>query len=412
MHPRNLSIADFSYDLPNEKIAFHPLAQRDASRLLIYRSGEIKEDTYAHIDEYLPANSLLIFNNTRVIEARILFQKPTGGHIEIFCLEPDKQYGDITQAMARHQRVRWNCLIGGASKWKPGQVLEKKIIRGQEEISLTARYLARNEDSFLIELEWTNEHLSFAELLHWAGLMPLPPYIKRQIEDEDKERYQTIYSRHDGSVAAPTAGLHFTESIFHNLDKKNIRREFVTLHVGAGTFKPVKAEKMQEHTMHEEFIDVSLDSIRTIRSFLGKPITVVGTTSLRTVESLYWLGVKTFLDPTLPPANLLVNQWDPYEINSTLTAGEALTALETWMIKNKLPELITTTQLLVAPGYTFRLINALITNFHQPQSTLLLLVAALMGDDWRKMYEYALKNGFRFLSYGDGCLLQPHLTFP
>ncbi len=412
MNPKTISISDFTYTLPNEKIAFHPLAQRDASRLLIYRNGTMKEDIYAHIDEYLPANSLLIFNNTRVIEARILFQKPTGGNIEIFCLEPDKRYGDITTAMLQHSRVRWNCLIGGASKWKPGQLLQKKLAAAGKEILLTASYISKNEDSFLIEMEWSDDELSFAELLHLAGIMPLPPYIKRNIEEEDKERYQTIYSKSEGSVAAPTAGLHFTEAIFNKLDKKNIQRQFVTLHVGAGTFKPVKAETMQGHTMHEEFIDVSLQTIQVIHSCLGKPITVVGTTSLRTVESLYWLGVKTSLDPAIAPGQLLVNQWDPYETVSSLSAQEALTALENWMKRNGLSHLVTTTQLLIAPGYSFRIIQALVTNFHQPESTLLLLVAALVGDDWRKMYDYALKNNFRFLSYGDGCLLQPRLTFP
>ncbi len=412
MHPRNLSIADFSYDLPSEKIAFHPLTQRDASRLLIYRNGSLKEDTYAHIAEYLPSDSLLLFNNTRVIEARILFQKPTGGHIEIFCLEPDKQYGDITRAMIQQGRVRWNCLIGGASKWKPGQVLEKKIILAQQEITLTARYVGRNEDSFLIDMEWSDQRLSFAELLHLAGLMPLPPYIKRQTEEQDKERYQTIYAQEQGSVAAPTAGLHFTDQIFKRLDEKNIHRLFVTLHVGAGTFKPVKAATMEDHSMHEEFIDVSMEAIATLRSSLPKSITAVGTTSLRTVESLYWLGLKTIIDPEISPANLLVRQWDPYEMPAAYSSSEVLQSLENWMHRNNLSRLITTTQLLVAPGYSFRIINALVTNFHQPQSTLLLLVAALIGNDWKKMYEYALEKEFRFLSYGDGCLLQPHLTFP
>lgn len=412
MNPKNISITDFTYTLPNEKIAFHPLAQRDASRLLIYRNGTIKEDIYAHIDEYLPPDSLLIFNNTRVIEARILFKKPTGGNIEIFCLEPDKQYGDITNAMLQHSRVRWNCLIGGASKWKPGQLLQKTVTVADKVIMLTASYISKNEDSFLIEMEWSDDQLSFAELLHLAGIMPLPPYIKRNIEEEDKERYQTIYSKEEGSVAAPTAGLHFTEAIFNRLDKKNIQRQFVTLHVGAGTFKPVKAETMQGHTMHEEFIDVSLQTIQVIHSCLAKPVTVVGTTSLRTVESLYWLGIKTSLEPAIKPAQLLVTQWDPYDIETTLSADDALTALENWMKRNELTRLVTTTQLLIAPGYSFRIIQGLVTNFHQPESTLLLLVAALVGDDWRKIYDYALKNDFRFLSYGDGCLLQPHLTFP
>jgi len=404
-HPKELSILDYTYPLPEDRIAAFPLAERDASRLLIYDQGTIKTDTYKQLTDYIPADTLLVFNNTKVVEARLLFQKSTGGVIEIFCLEPHEQYADITTAMLQTGKVYWQCLVGGASKWKPGQVLEKKIIFHDVEIILQAAYIEKRSGCFIIELNWTPPSLSFAELLHAAGAIPLPPYIKRKAEDSDTERYQTVYAKHDGSVAAPTAGLHFTEQLFQSLKKKNIRHDYVTLHVGAGTFKPVKAEKMDEHDMHAEWIDVSLSFIETLVESLSENIITVGTTSLRTVESLYWIGRKV-VSGEWSVVSGGISQWEVYERkDNDITAKESLTALLDWMKKHKLERLVTKTQILIAPGYQFRIINGLVTNFHQPQSTLLLLVAALIGEDWRKVYAYAMENEFRFLSYGDGSLL-------
>jgi len=404
-HPKELSILDYTYPIHEERIAAFPLAERDASKLLIYDQGTITTDTYRQLADYIPEDSLLVFNNTKVVEARLLFQKSTGGVIEVFCLEPHEQYADITSAMLQQGKVYWQCLVGGASKWKPGQVLEKRISYNGNEIMLQAAYIEKRAGCFIIELSWTPLSLSFAELLHAAGAIPLPPYIKRKAENSDTERYQTVYAKHDGSVAAPTAGLHFTEQLFQSLKEKNIRHDYVTLHVGAGTFKPVKAEKMDEHDMHAEWIDVSQYFIETLLKSLSGNIITVGTTSLRTVESLYWIGVKV-VSGEWSVVSGGISQWEVYERKeNNITAIESLTALLNWMKGNKLERLVTKTQILIAPGYQFRIINGLVTNFHQPQSTLLLLVAALIGEDWRKVYEYALNNDFRFLSYGDGSLL-------
>jgi S-adenosylmethionine:tRNA ribosyltransferase-isomerase len=397
MQPQDISIADYTYDLPTDQIAHHPLAERDASRLLIDRGGVITEDIYRHIAGHLPEDSLLVFNNTRVVEARIEFRKPTGARVEIFCLEPPPDYGGIANALAQTGQVHWHCLIGGASKWKHGQVLRKELPDG---LVLEARYLERQGDSFLISLSWTPAELSFGELLHKAGFIPLPPYIHREADAEDSQRYQTIYARQDGSVAAPTAGLHFTRAIFESLQLRNIRHRFVTLHVGAGTFLPVKSATLGGHTMHIEFIDVSREFILELRETLaaGKPVIAVGTTSTRTLESLYWLGVGS--------DDLVVRQWDAYgEQGHGVTAVEALGRLLARMQQRGMERLVTTTQLLISPGYKWKIVSALVTNFHQPESTLLLLIASFIGEDWRKVYDHALKNGFRFLSYGDGCLL-------
>lgn len=410
MHPKNLSIADFTYSLPEDRIANYPLAERDASKLLIYKDGNITEDIYKNISDHIPPDSLLIFNDTKVVEARLLFQKPTGGIIEIFCLEPHEQYADVTSAMQQQAKVLWHCLVGGASKWKHGQVLKKIITGYHKEIILEASYKEKRADSFVIELSWQPQQLSFAELLHHAGAIPLPPYIKRKAETSDAERYQTIYAHIDGSVAAPTAGLHFTDTIFNKLKEKNIQIDFVTLHVGAGTFKPVKAEVMEEHEMHSEFIDVSKKTIENIISKLENPIIPVGTTSLRTIESLYWLGVKSTSNKQQERSKIEhmieLQQWEPYDIpEQNISAKNALQSLLNWMEEIKMERLITKTSIIIAPGYKPRIAKALVTNFHQPQSTLLLLIAALIGENWRKVYDYALKNNFRFLSYGDGCLL-------
>jgi S-adenosylmethionine:tRNA ribosyltransferase-isomerase len=404
MHPKDLSIYDFTYDLPDDKIAPFPLPERDGSKLLIYKEGKITSAIYRNIDDHLPPGSLLVFNNSRVIEARLLFQKPTGGVVEIFCLEPDKRYNDVSSAMQQQGSVVWKCLIGGASKWKHGQLLEKKIANGNEQLLFSARYIDKTADAFLVELSWQPASLSFAEVLHLAGAIPLPPYIKRKPDSNDVERYQTIYAMEDGSVAAPTAGLHFSPLVFEKLKARNITTTYLTLHVGAGTFKPVKSETMAGHEMHAEFIDVSRT---TLQQLLDQPdqIIAVGTTSLRTLESLYWLGVKAKYGLNTTGGPLLITQWEPYELDGKISTEEALLALLHWMKENQVERLLAKTQIIIAPGYAPKLVKALITNFHQPQSTLLLLVAALIGDGWREVYDYALRNDFRFLSYGDGCLL-------
>ncbi|WP_462252606.1 S-adenosylmethionine:tRNA ribosyltransferase-isomerase [Ferruginibacter sp.] len=405
MHPKNLSINNFTYHLPDEKIALHPLQQRDDSKLLIYKKGSLHQDVYKNIHEHLPQNSLLIFNNTKVIQARILFTKPTGGIIEIFCLEPYEAINDYASIMSKKEKVKWKCMIGGASKWKEGD-LEKQFAIGNGQWAIKAKLIEKIADAYVVEFSWAPVELSFAEILEECGNIPLPPYIKRKPETEDKERYQTIYAEYKGSVAAPTAGLHFTDTIFSSLQTKNISAGFVTLHVGAGTFKPVKAAIMQEHEMHAEWIDVAIETIENLIANLSNTVVAVGTTSLRTLESLYWLGVKAFLHPSLQ--QLQITQWEVYDElsgNENITAQEALLALINWLQKNNLDKLFTQTQILIAPGYQFKIAKAIITNFHQPQSTLLLLVAAAVGDDWRKIYNYALENDFRFLSYGDGSLL-------
>ena len=429
MHPKDLSIVDFTYDLPASKIASYPLEQRDASKLLVYGAGEISETTYSKLDEVLPSNTLLVHNDTKVVAARLFFEKENGSVIEIFCLEPADIYKDITSAMLAKKQVLWGCLIGGAKKWKKGSL----HIKYGNNHTLTATKHSTLADSFLIQFEWDNEAQSFAEVLEAAGNIPLPPYFNRAVEANDKERYQTVYAAAEGSVAAPTAGLHFTPALFDKLDTKNITKEFVTLHVGAGTFKPVKAARMEEHEMHAEYIDVQKSFIEMLRDNFtqrdgnanqissAKKIIAVGTTSLRTLESLYWMGAKIIAankasnnanntnkqaSPSIE--NISVVQWDPYELmpqNELPSTAVALTTLSNWLEQNNLSRLIAKTQIIIAPGYRFKIIDGLITNFHQPQSTLLLLVAAITNGNWKPMYHYALENNFRFLSYGDGCLI-------
>ena len=407
-------IKDYSYDLPEDRIAKFPLPERDASKILVYKNGKISEDIYRNLADHLPENSFLIFNDTRVIEARLLFQKPTGGVIEIFCLEPHEQYPDITTAMMQHKKVLWQCLIGGASKWKHGQVLVKTIKQDGVEFVLQARYKEKRSDCFVIELSWSDDSLIFAEVLHRAGAIPLPPYIKRDVESSDTIRYQTIYAQQHGSVAAPTAGLHFTENIFRNFSHKKIETDFVTLHVGAGTFKPVKSQTIAGHEMHPEFITIRKSTVGKLLQYSSSTIIPVGTTSLRSIESLYWIGAKMAtgkLQGTIGNEQghqqlIKIGQWDAYELEQeNIKPVDALKAVLKYLDENNLETLIANTQLIIIPGYKPKLPQALITNFHQPQSTLLLLVAALIGGDWKKVYDYALKNNFRFLSYGDGCLL-------
>jgi len=405
MHPRNISILNYTYHLPDDRIAPHPLADRDASKLLVYRDGIISDQNFHQLADFLPANSLLFFNNTRVMEARIIFQKPSGGFIEVFCLEPHESLGTISKALHQKKSVLWKCLIGGASKWKKGMILEKKAESAESSLCLQAKLLEKKSDHFIIEFSWKPSEIDFVNVLHLIGAIPLPPYIKRKPSADDSERYQTIYADQQGSVAAPTAGLHFTDSLFSKLASKNIHPEFLTLHVGAGTFKPVKAERMEGHDMHPEYIDVSRSTIEKLVASLDQPIFAVGTTSLRTLESLYWMGTKTLPNPAIDFDDVAVQQWDPYEQTSKeISASESINALLHWMSLRKMERILTKTKLLIAPGYPFRIIDGLITNFHQPQSTLLLLVSALIGDEWKKVYQYALENEFRFLSYGDGCL--------
>lgn len=405
MHPKDISILDYTYELPNERIAKYPLKERDQSKLLVYKDERIAEDTYINLDQHLPKNSFLVFNNTKVVEARLLFQKPTGGVIEVFCLEPHEQYADITSAMLTKEKVWWKCMVGGASKWKHGMILQKQV----DDIILEATIVERSPETFTIELKWNNPDLSFAEVLHKTGAIPLPPYLHRDVEEADKERYQTVYAKEEGSVAAPTAGLHFTDQLFTKLKTKNITSAFVTLHVGAGTFKPVKADKMENHEMHAEFIDVELSFIEQLINNLDNPVVAVGTTSLRTIESLYWIGVKIRNKKwKIRNEEVAVQQWDPYEITADISAKEALQALADWMKEQQMQRLITKTQIIIAPGYKLKVAKGLITNFHQPQSTLLLLVAAVVGKTWRSIYDHAMQHDFRFLSYGDGSLLWKH----
>jgi S-adenosylmethionine:tRNA ribosyltransferase-isomerase len=401
MHPKDISILDFTYQLPDDKIALHPLEQRDASKLLVYKSGVISQDVYQNTATYLPQNSLLVFNNTKVINARILFTKPTGGVIEIFLLEPYQ--ADYTSTLTATKTCTWKCFIGGAGKWKDGELIRNWEL-GIGNWELRVKIIEKLSDAYVVEFNWGG-NISFAEILEQTGNIPLPPYIKRKPAAEDKERYQTIYALQNGSVAAPTAGLHFTQDIFKQLEEKNISKDFVTLHVGAGTFKPVKAATMQQHEMHAEWIDVSTIAIENIIANLDDTIVAVGTTSLRTLESLYWLGVKALLHPSL--LQLQITQWEVYDelSGANITVKDALQALLKWLQQNNLTQLFTQTQILIAPGYKFKIVKALVTNFHQPQSTLLLLVAAAVGDDWKEIYSYALENDFRFLSYGDGSLL-------
>jgi S-adenosylmethionine:tRNA ribosyltransferase-isomerase len=407
MHPKDLSINDFNYSLTEEKIAFFPLTERDQSKLLIYKDGTIKESIYRHLANYLPEKSFLVFNDTKVINARILFTKETGAIIEIFCLEPYEEIKDYAVAFQKTKAVRWKCMIGGAGKWKQ-KYLEKKITINNNEVILTASLIEKLSDAYVVELSWNPGEYSFSEIAEHAGKTPLPPYIKRDAAADDEERYQTIYSKYEGSVAAPTAGLHFTEKIFSSLKEKYIDTGFVTLHVGAGTFKPVKSEKMDGHEMHAELIDVSTDFIQHLIKNIENGIFCVGTTSARTLESLYWMGVKATLHGGSEIEELEIKQWEVYGddlFNNSISPKEALQSLLNFLYDKKTERLFARTQIIIAPGYKFKIISGMITNFHQPKSTLLLLVAAMIGKEWKAMYEYALNNNFRFLSYGDGCLI-------
>jgi len=402
-HPQSIAIRDFTYPLPEERIARFPLEQRDASRLLIY-DGKISEDTYHNLAAHIPPGTLLVFNQTKVVNARLLFQKQTGGKVEVFCLEPDSRYPDIQSAMLQQGSVYWKCLVGGAAKWKNGQVVALQL--PQQYLEVKAEIVERQEGYFLLKIYWDTA-LTFAEVLHFAGVIPLPPYLNRDADENDGERYQTIFAKEEGSVAAPTAALHFTKHVLSSLKEKGCATALLTLHVGAGTFMPVKSDTMQGHDMHAEWIEIDrqlLDKIITVTQ-AGHRIVATGTTSARTLESLYWLGVRILEESNIDLSGISIPQWYPYDHPSDIKPAEAIRALSGYMDRNNLSRIITKTQIIIAPGYEFRVIDGLITNFHQPQSTLLLLVAAITGNSWHEIYNYALNNGFRFLSYGDGSLL-------
>lgn len=397
--PQKILIENFTYSLPNDRIAHRPLLQRDASKLLVYKSGKIGDDRFANLPDLLPPNSLLVLNDTKVIAARLHFKKTSGGLIEIFCLSP---YGQSMETALRQTgAVEWTCLIGGASKWKTGQVLEKEIHTDEGPAVLRAVYKAKAEDGFVIEFAWQPEHLHFADVLHRAGAVPLPPYIKRSAEAADADRYQTVFGKHEGSVAAPTAALHFTDAVFDRLTQKGIATKFVTLNVGAGTFKPVKTASIADHHMHGEDFTVNKTTLENLLS--AETVVAVGTTSLRTLESLYWLGVKKATDGASNDWTL--KQWEVYDLPTGVDYKESLQTLLDMMNEEGLAQLHCHTSLLIVPGYRFRIPSGLVTNFHQPQSTLLLLIAAFVGDDWRRIYQHAMDNDYRFLSYGDSSLL-------
>jgi S-adenosylmethionine:tRNA ribosyltransferase-isomerase len=399
MHPKYLSINDYNYDLPQDKIAMYPLKERDDSKLLVYSGNEINEFHFRKLPALIPGDAMLIFNDSKVIPARLIFRKETGAKIEVFCLEPDHPATGIGTTGT----AVWKCMVGGASRWKE-PFLEKIIPIDGQQVILKATLIEKS-NPFLIKFNWEPGHLPFYRVLDAAGLVPLPPYIKREMEEEDRINYQTVYAENAGSVAAPTAGLHFTESVMTALEEKGISLEYLTLHVGAGTFKPVDAEQMEGHQMHSEWIEVKRKSIERILNHKG-PVIAVGTTSTRTLETLYWLGVKVMQGVNLKEIGL--KQWDVYEkplSDAKLERSTALRALYDAMNNSGSDSLICQTSLLIAPGYDFRVVNGIITNFHQPKSTLLLLVAAATGKSWRKIYDYALNNDFRFLSYGDSSLI-------
>ena len=400
---QQIRIEEYDYPLPDERIAKFPLAKRDESKLLLYKDGQVSESVFKHIADYLPAGSLLVYNNTRVIQARLLFQKATGARIEVFCLEPDEPH-DYALIFQQTERCSWICLVGNLKKWKDGLLTKKVTIQG-EEVILSAEKKESHGDSHRIEFTWNNPKYTFADLLDAAGVLPIPPYLHRETEKSDLVTYQTVYSKIKGSVAAPTAGLHFTPEVLADVDAHGIGREEVTLHVGAGTFKPVKSETIEGHEMHTEFISVRRSSIERIQKNLGK-IIAVGTTSVRTLESLYYIGVKLASHPDATSEELVVNQWMPYEAeNNRIPVAEALHHILDYLDRHQADKLVTATQIIIAPGYEFKVVRGIITNFHQPKSTLLLLISAFVKGNWRTIYDYALSHDFRFLSYGDSSLL-------
>ena len=409
--PRHIRISDYNYPLPDERIAKFPMARRDHSKLLVYRHGEVSDDVFYHLPDYLPSGALMVFNNTKVIQARMHFRKsdaqgqPTGALIEVFLLEPAEP-SDYELMFQTTGRCAWYCLVGNLKKWKEGPLVRIVEIAGRE-VEVSATRGPVHGTSHRIDFEWTGD-CSFAEIIDAMGELPIPPYLNRETQESDKTTYQTVYSKIKGSVAAPTAGLHFTPEVLADLDAHGIDREELTLHVGAGTFKPVKSEEIEGHEMHTEYISVRRDTIRKLIAHEGQAI-AVGTTSVRTLESLYYMGLKVMQNPDLTSEELHVAQWEPYEeVNSEgVSALDSLKALLAWMEEHQLEVLHSSTQIIIAPGYDYKIVKMLVTNFHQPQSTLLLLVSAFVKGDWHKIYDYALAHDFRFLSYGDSSLLIP-----
>lgn len=404
--PKHIRISDYNYDLPDDRIAKFPIAQRDHSKLLVYKHGEVSDDSFFHLPDYLPEGALMVFNNTKVIQARMHFRKETGALIEVFLLEPaDPTDYELMFQLTSH--CSWLCMIGNLKKWKEGTLKRDFNIKGQQ-LTLTATRRQMVGNSHWVDLEWNNANVTFAEILEEVGELPIPPYLNRDTEESDKTTYQTVYSKIKGSVAAPTAGLHFTEDVLHAIDEKGIDREEVTLHVGAGTFKPVKSEEIEGHEMHTEYICVRKETLEKLIAHDAKAI-AVGTTSVRTLESLYYMGCRLARNPELSESELHIDQWEPYEerAGEEIAPKEALQHLLSWLERHHLPALHSSTQIIIAPGYEYKIVKMLVTNFHQPQSTLLLLVSAFVKGDWHKIYDYALAHDFRFLSYGDSSLLIP-----
>ncbi|MDL2240969.1 S-adenosylmethionine:tRNA ribosyltransferase-isomerase [Bacteroidales bacterium OttesenSCG-928-K22] len=400
-----INIHDYNYDLPNETIALYPMENRDLSKLLIYSNGNISEDIFKNIINYFPDNSWLIFNDTKVVHARLIFFKETKAKVELFCLEPNK--GDIAVQLASKHTVNWNCLVGNSKKWKSG-ILKTDTEYNGDNISLYAERIETNNEFSIINFSWNSEH-SFSEILEIFGKIPLPPYINRESEEKDNITYQTIYADIEGSVAAPTAGLHFTPELIKRMTYSGIDISTITLHVGAGTFKPVNAEFVNEHIMHAEKIIISREFIEKLYNNFGeKYIIPVGTTSCRSLESLYWLGMKLGDKKFQEQEELFLDQWYPYNnvSNNVISVKKSLENILSYLQKRNSNFFQAATSLIIMPGYSMKFPNALITNFHQPKSTLLLLIAAGIGDDWKKLYDYALNNNFRFLSYGDSCFLK------
>lgn len=402
--PKHIRISEYNYNLLDERIAKFPLPERDQSKLLVYRHGEITEDVFTSLPDYLPEGGLIVFNNTKVIQARLHFRKETGALIEIFCLEPVSP-NDYALNFQQTQQAGWLCMIGNLKKWKEGSLHKELFVKGKP-ITLTATRGENRGTSHRVDFSWDNPEVTFADILEVFGELPIPPYLNRDTQDSDKETYQTVYSKIKGSVAAPTAGLHFTPRVFEQLKAKGIDCEELTLHVGAGTFKPVKSEEIEGHVMHSEYISVSRSTIQKLIAHNGQAI-AVGTTSVRTLESLYHIGVTLAKNPEAKEEELHVDQWQPYETDSNLTAAEALQQIVDYLDRHQIDTLHTSTQIIIAPGYEYKIVKAMVTNFHQPQSTLLLLVSAFVKGDWQRIYHYALTHGFRFLSYGDSSLIIP-----
>ena len=405
METKNIQISDYNYELPDARIAKFPMAERDHSKLLIYDKGSVGEDMFYNLPQHLPAHALMVFNNTKVIQARLHFRKDTGALIEVFLLEP-AQPADYEQMFQTRSRCSWLCLVGNQKKWKEGALVRQLSVNGQT-VTLRATRRGEHGTSQWIDFEWDG-HASFAEIIDVAGELPIPPYLNRETQESDLTTYQTVYSKIKGSVAAPTAGLHFTERVLSAIDAQGIEREELTLHVGAGTFRPVKSATIGDHPMHTEYIAVRRHTIERILAHQCQVI-AVGTTSVRTLESLYYMGLKVLANPDLTEDALHVNQWEPYDqpTADSPQPSVALQALLDWMSRRQLTVLHSSTQIIIAPGYNYHIVKMLITNFHQPQSTLLLLVSAFVKGDWRRIYDYALAHDFRFLSYGDSSLLIP-----